>query len=181
MTLPKCSAFIASSLDGYIARTDGNMDWLRGAAENGGDYGYQAFFRSIDCIVIGRKTYEKVLSFGEWPYNGKKVVVLTTTPKAVPEIPALNVEAMSSAPSDVLERLKGTGCTHAYIDGGKTVQAFLRDGLIDEITITTVPIILGDGVRLFGKVKNDITLRHLETRTYTNGFVQTRYARAQET
>ena len=176
MSLLKCSVFIASSLDGYIARPDGRIDWLTGAAEKGEDYGYHAFFRSVDCLVIGRKTYETALSFGRWPYEGKKVVVMTTNPGPVPDKLAPTVKMILSSPAEIAGSLRAQGCNHAYIDGGRTIQTFLAAGSISEMTITTIPILLGDGIRLFGKVDADIALRHIETKTYANGIVQTRYA-----
>ena len=175
----KCSVFIASSLDGYIARPDGGIDWLAGAAEKNEDYGYHNFFNSIDCLVIGRKTYETALTFDTWPYSGKKVFVLTGNLKSVSNSLTHNVRSVSPPASEVVEKVTALGCRHAYIDGGKTIQTFLADGCIDEMTITTIPILIGDGIRLFGKLNGDVKLKHLETKTYANGFVQTRYAPSQ--
>jgi dihydrofolate reductase len=172
----KCSVFIASSLDGYIARSDGGIDWLTGAAESNEDYGYQAFFNSIDSLVIGRKTYETALAFDTWPYKGKKVFVFTADLKSVSNNLTHNVLAVSPPASGVVEKVVALGCRHAYIDGGRTIQTFLAEGCIGEMTITTIPILIGDGIRLFGKLNGDVKLKHLETKTYANGFVQTRYA-----
>ena len=171
-----CSVFIASSVDGYIARSDGNIDWLTSATQEDDDYGYKTFYDSIDCLVIGRKTYETARTFGQWPYIEKRVVVLSTKPNDVPNMPGHNVQIVSSAPSQILEILESAGCRHAYIDGGKTIQSFLGIGLVDEITITAIPILLGEGIRLFGILNRDIKLRLLETKAYKNGFVQTKYS-----
>ena len=172
----KCSVFIASSLDGYIARVDGGIDWLAGAPEKDEDYGYQAFFNSIDSLIIGRKTYETALTFDTWPYKGKKVFVLTGDLKSVSNSLSHNVLAVSPPATEVVDKVMALGCKHAYIDGGKTIQTFLAEGCIGEMTITTIPVLIGDGIRLFGKLNGDVKLKHLETKTYANGFVQTRYA-----
>jgi dihydrofolate reductase len=174
----KCSVFIASSLDGYIARSDGGIDWLTGAAEKSEDYGYQAFFDSVDSLIIGRKTLVTALSFDTWPYKGKKVFVLTGNLKSVDSLTP-NVQAVSPPASEVVEKVMALGCTHAYIDGGMTIQTFLAEGCISEMTITTIPILIGDGIRLFGKLNGDVKLQCLATKTYANGFVQTRYAPSQ--
>lgn len=174
----QCSVFIATSLDGFIARPDGAIDWLLGAepAPAGEDYGYQAFFASIDAMVLGRKSYELVLNFPEWPYAGKKVVVLSHGTPAIPASLAADVTVMAGTPGEVAQRLAGQGARHLYIDGGKTIQGFLNAGLIDEMTITQIPILLGAGIPLFGPLAQDIHLRHSQTRTYANGFVQSKYS-----
>lgn len=177
MTL-KCSVFIATSLDGFIARTDGALDWLPqdGAADDGEDYGYNAFIASVDTLVIGRKTYELVLTFGEWPYPGKRVVVLSSHYPVTSQPLADGVEGTSCPPRELVQRLAAEGARHAYVDGGKTIQSFLNAGLIHEITITRVPVLLGAGIPLFGPLERDIALRHLATRSYANGLVQSRYS-----
>lgn len=174
----KASVYIAASLDGFIARENGDLDWLPGAAGEAGqeDYGYQAFISTVDVLVMGRSTFEKVLTFGDWPYTGKAVVVLSHGLLAIPEKLASGVEASSLAPRALLDELDRRGLRHAYVDGGRTIQGFLREGLIDELTVTTVPVLLGGGIPLFGPLTQDIRLRHLETRAYPNGLVQNRYA-----
>lgn len=173
----KCSVYIATSLDGYIARPDGSIDWLTGsgAPENSEDYGFEAFFDSIDALVMGRKTYEQVLTFGEWPYGDKKVVVLSSGSPRIPEHLAGKVEIMSSEPGEIVGRLAESGARHLYIDGGVTVQGFLRAGLIDELTITRLPILIGEGIPLFGVLEGDVHLEHLETQSFKSGMVQSRY------
>jgi dihydrofolate reductase len=173
----KASVFIATSLDGFIARSNGDLDWLTGAqsASSEQDYGYQEFMDTVDTIVVGRKTFELVLTFDSWPYSGKKVVVLSSKPSAVPPHLVDDVEWVSLPPKRLVEQLAAQGSTHLYADGGKTIQGFLRAGLIDELTITRVPILIGTGVPLFGPLDHDVRLTHIATRQFENGFVQSKY------
>ena len=170
----KVSVFIGTSVDGFIAREDGAIDWLT-AFESGEDYGYAEFFASVDALVMGRHTYESVLTFPEWPYGDKRVVVLSSRPVEIPAHLSATVELMSAPPREVVRRLAERGFRHLYVDGGRTIQAFLRDGLIDELIITRVPILIGRGIPLFGPLPGDTGLRHLETRSFANGLVQSRY------
>ena len=172
-----CAVFIAASLDGYIARKNGAIDWLANPIdqENGEDYGYKEFFDSIDSMVIGRKTYEQVLTFKEWPYRGKKVVVLSRTHPSVPAQLTAEVEISAGPLPELVGRLADTGSRRAYVDGGKTIQGFLQAGLIDEMTITRIPILIGEGIPLFGSLTRDIRLLHAATKSFANGYVQSRY------
>ncbi|MCU7795809.1 MAG: dihydrofolate reductase family protein [Candidatus Thiodiazotropha sp. (ex Myrtea spinifera)] len=175
----KASVYIAMSLDGFIARKDGALDWLdkaNTAVPKGEDCGYHAFMDSIDTLIMGRKTYEKVLSFGQWPYGEKPVIVLSSHSIVFPPDLSNRVSHSSESPRDLLERLSKAGVTHVYIDGGNTIQRFLSVGLIDEITITVIPVILGDGIPLFGPLENDIHLAHIHTHVFDFGFVQTTYS-----
>ncbi len=174
----KCSVFIATSLDGYIARPDGGIDWLSGPGDEDSyaeDHGFQAFFDSIDSLVMGRVTFEQVLTFGEWPYGEKKVVVLSHASPNIPEHLSEVVEIMSGEPGEIVQRLAESGYRHAYVDGGVTIQGFLRAGLIDELIITTLPVLIGQGLPLFGGLEQDIHLEHIETRAFKSGLVQSRY------
>ena len=173
----KVSVFIATSLDGFIARSDGDLDWLTGAQSTSTeqDYGYQEFMDTVDTIVLGRNTFELVLTFDTWPYSGKNVVVLSSKPRAVPPHLVDEVEWLSLPPQDLVERLASQGATHLYVDGGKTIQGFLRAGLIDELTITRVPVLIGTGVPLFGPLDHDVRLTHIATQQFENGFVQSKY------
>jgi dihydrofolate reductase len=173
----KVSVFIATSLDGFIARSDSDLDWLTGAESTltEQDYGYQEFMDTIDTIVLGRNTFELVLTFDSWPYSGKKVVVLSSKPSAVPSHLVDEVEWLSLPPQRLAERLAAQGATHLYVDGGKTIQGFLRAGLIDELTITRVPVLIGTGVPLFGPLDHDVRLTHIATQQFENGFVQSKY------
>jgi dihydrofolate reductase len=176
------TVYIATSLDGFIAREDGAIDWLPGieSADEGEDYGYHAFFDSVDALVMGRNSYEVARTFGDWPYGTKPVVVLTSRSIEIPESMAATVEAMSGSPAEVVQRLAERGAKHLYVDGGKTIQAFLAEGLIQRLIITRVPVLIGSGIPLFGPVPADIHLRHVETRSYPNGLVMSEYEVAPE-
>jgi dihydrofolate reductase len=174
----KSSVFIATSLEGFIARKNGELDWLPGsdgqAAEE--DLGYDQFIAGVDALVMGRNTYELVQTFGEWPYGGKRVVVLSSRFPKIPERLAEGVEGSSASPVELMRQLQLSGSTHVYVDGGKTIQSFLRANLIQEITISRVPILLGEGIPLFGPLVGDIKLRHESTKAFNNGLVQSRYS-----
>jgi dihydrofolate reductase len=178
----RCSVFIACSIDGYIARKDGTIDWLTapGAAENE-DYGYHEFMRSVDAVVIGRGSYQFVQSLGSWPYGERRVFVLSSKyPRQGQPLPH-SATGISSSPPELSDLMKELGLVRAYIDGGRTIQSFLECGLIDDLTITRVPILLGSGIPLFGEMKDELPLRHVETRSFPNGLVQSRYERTSRT
>jgi len=172
-----CCVFIATSFDGFIARSDGDISWLTNPSYTieSEDFGFAEFFTQVDTMVMGRKTYETALGFAEWPYLGKRVVVLSHASPDIPLNLADSVEWMTGTPDEVLSRLEATGAHHVYVDGGQTIQGFLQAGLIDEIIITTIPILLGGGIPLFGSLDHDISLHLVSSRTYPNGFVQTKY------
>jgi dihydrofolate reductase len=166
--------YIATSLDGFIARSNGDIDWLpAGGGPEGEDYGYHEFMKTIDVIVMGRATYEKVLTFGAWPYE-VPVVVLSSSHLTLPS-QAASIESMGGPPADIVARLESRGLQHAYVDGGVTIQRFLEARLIQRLIITRVPILIGSGIPLFGPLTRDIPLRHVETRPYANGLVQSEY------
>jgi dihydrofolate reductase len=170
------TVYIATSVDGFIARENGGIDWLPGVGDAGTeDYGYRAFIDSVDAIVMGRTSYEMALSFGAWPYGEKPVVVLSSRPMAIGKDIARTVESMNAPPHEVVHRLAGRGWKHLYIDGGKTIQGFLREDLIHRLIISKIPILLGTGIPLFGPLPHDIRLRHLGTRQFENGLVQSHY------
>ena len=183
----KASVYIAVTLDGYIARENGSLDWLPGAEgeidissepDNTLDYedfGYNKFMENIDVLVMGRNTYEFVLSSGQWPYENKKVIVLSRTLDRVSSIVPDTVKIRSGSPNEIYLELKSEGAKHLYVDGGKTIQRFLDSGLIDELVITTVPVLIGKGVPLFGVLNEDKKLKLLESKHYSNGFVQNKY------
>lgn len=170
---PRVSVFIAASLDGYIARADGGLDWLPAGA-GGEDYGYRQFMETVDVLVMGRRTFEKVLTFGSWPYD-RPVVVLSRRGVDVPADLAEAVEVWALPPGEVVRRLAGRGVRHVYLDGGQTIQRFLRAGLVDQIILTRIPVLLGDGVPLFGALHRDVHLQHVDTRVFKDGLVQSRY------
>jgi dihydrofolate reductase len=168
----KASVFIATSLDGFIARANGDLDWL--PPGGGEEHGYDAFIATVDALVIGRKTYETVLSFDTWPYGGKPVYVLSTRALA-PAPPGAVVEHLSGAPAELVAQLAARGVGHVYVDGGITIQGFLQAGLIQRLIITRIPVLLGAGIPLFGPLLRDIRLRHVATRQYASGLVQSEY------
>ena len=174
----RASVFIATSLDGFIARVGGELDWLdvaNATVPKGEDCGYHAFMESIDVLIMGRKTYEQVLSFGKWPYGNKSVIILSSKNIKIPDDLAQTVSYSSESPKELYERLYIQGAKRIYIDGGITIQRFLAEGLINDLTITTIPVILGSGKPLFGNLEKDILLRHIATKTFDFGFVQLIY------
>lgn len=174
---PQCSVFIATSLDGYIARPDGSIDWLESASNDsdGVDFGYKEFMESVDALIMGRNTFEKVLSFAEWPYGDKPVVVLSSSLPARPDSLPDTVTITSGAPQQIVERLMSQGMNSFYVDGGVTIQRFLNAGLIDEVTITLIPVLLGSGISLFGPLESDISLELVSSESFPCGFVQNKY------
>lgn len=168
--------FIATSLDGYIARPDGGLDWLPqpsgDAAQD--DHGYTAFMAGIDALVMGRSTYEMVLSFGGWPFE-QPVVVLSS--RGVPIAPSLadKIVPMSGEPAEIMAACAARGWHNLYIDGGVTIQRFLRAGLIERLIVTRVPVLLGSGRPLFGALERDAHFVHVRTQSYASGLVQSEY------
>jgi dihydrofolate reductase len=168
----KTSVFIGTSLDGFIARADGALDFL---PPGGGEpHGYDEFMATVDALVIGRKTFETVLTFDAWPYAEKPVFVLSTRPLATPP-PGAVVEQMAGPPADIVSQLAVRGVKHVYVDGGITIQQFLRAGLIQRLIITRVPVLIGSGIPLFGALEHDVPLTHVATRQYASGLVQSEY------
>jgi dihydrofolate reductase len=168
----KASVFIGMSVDGFIARGNGDLDFL---PPGGGEpHGYDEFIATVDALVIGRNTFETVLAFDTWPYT-KPVFVLSTRPLGAPPLGAV-VERMSGAPADIVSQLAGRGIRHIYVDGGITIQRFLQAGLIQRFIITRVPVLIGAGIPLFGAIEHDIALTHITTRAYPSGLVTTEYA-----
>ena len=175
---PRASAFIATSLDGFIARPDGSIDWLddaQGLIPEGEDCGYLEFMASIDGLVMGRHTFERVLSFDAWPYGHLPVFVLSHAPVAIPIDLSASVHSVQATPGDLVARLGREGFRHLYVDGGQTIQGFLRAGLLDDITVTVVPVLLGAGRPLFGPLDHDVELTLMHSRAYAFGFVQSMY------
>ncbi|MGD0505302.1 MAG: dihydrofolate reductase family protein [Steroidobacteraceae bacterium] len=169
----KASVFVGTSVDGFIARHNGDFDFL---PEGGGEpHGYDEFMASVDVLVIGRNTFEKVLTFEKWPYADKRVVVLSSHTIDFSSVRGAVVEHMSGPPGEIAARLATSGAKHAYIDGGITVQGFLRARLIQRIIVTRVPVLIGEGISLFGLLPHDVQLRHILTQTYPSGLVKSEY------
>jgi dihydrofolate reductase len=167
----KATVFVGTSVDGFIARRDGRFDFLPDEPE---PHGYEEFMASVDTIVMGRNTFELVMSFPGWPYpKSKRVVVLSSRPVELPE--KQNVVQLSGDPQEIVAKLEATGAKHLYVDGGDTVQRFLRAGQIDRLIITRVPVLIGEGISLFGALPHDVKLRHVATRTFPSGLVQSEY------
>jgi len=167
------SVFVGTSLDGFIARPNGDLDFL---PPGGGEpHGYDEFIASVDAIVIGRKTFETVLALAPWPYGKKRVVVLSSRPVDLSAASGGVVEQMAGSPAQIVSQLAASGAHHLYVDGGITIQGFLRAGLIQRLIITRVPVLIGDGIPLFGSLPRDIRLRHVATRQYPSGLVSSEY------
>jgi dihydrofolate reductase len=170
----KLSVFCGVSVDGFLARPNHALDFLRTGEQE--PHGFEEFYGSVDVVVIGRKTFEVVLTFGKWFYGRKPVVVLSSRRLDFSSVQGGVVEQMRGEPAKIVTQLKARGFQHAYIDGGITIQRFLAAGLIDRLVITRVPVLIGAGIPLFGPVPGDINLRHVATRCYKGGLVQSEYA-----
>jgi dihydrofolate reductase len=171
--------YIATSIDGYIATSEGGIEWLH-EQENpsDNDYGYSEFISNIDALVMGRHTFEKVRSFDEWPYD-IKVFVLSSTLTNVPSDLTGKIEFIHGSPKDVLANIRSLGFDNLYIDGGIVVQNFLASDLIDELIVTRIPILLGGGIPLFGELSKSLKFIHKKTEVYDNALVKTHYVRAE--
>lgn len=168
----KLSVFVGVSLDGFIARRNGEYDFLH--IEPSEPNGYDEFIATVDTIVIGRNTFEVVHRFPSWPYGERRVVVLSHRPLDLGGI-AGRVERMSGEPAQIVQQLAADGSQHVYVDGGVTVQEFLRGGQIHHLTINRYPVLIGEGIPLFGSLPADVKLRHLATRQFKNGGVRSDY------
>ena len=168
----KASIFVGTSLDGFIARSNGSFDFL---PPGGGEpHGYHEFMATVDALVLGRNTFDAVVRFPQWPYE-KPVFVLSSR-RLSPTPAEVAVERVSGDPADVVDQLAARGIGHIYVDGGITIQRFLQAGLIQHLIITRVPVLIGSGIPLFGPLPRDIALTHVTTRQYASGLVQSEYA-----
>ena len=176
----KASVYCGVSLDGFIAREDGRIDWLTGngeeAEDEGDDYSFSRFFATVDTLVMGRNTFDILRTFDEWHYGDTPILVLSRTLKELPRGTRKTVFLDAGTPMEICSKLEAAGRKHIYVDGGKTVQAFLRAGLIDEITVSVLPVLIGSGIPLFGPLNKDTRLELLSSRTFKTGIVQSRYA-----
>lgn len=170
--------YIAASLDGFIATPDGGIEWLNDAPNpKGSDFGFSEFLARVDGILMGRSTFEKVLAFGYWPYH-IPVIVLSSTLKVVPSDIDGTVHIIAGSPIEVCTRLAAQGFKNLYIDGGRVIQSFLKEDLIDELIVTRFPKILGGGIPLFGEIGKGLEFSHLETQVIENYLVKSRYHRS---
>lgn len=169
--------YIATSIDGYIADKNGKIDWLLKIPNpSDSDYGFSDFMKRVDAIVMGRNTFQTVMNFKDWPYP-KKVFVLSKTLKTIPHEFNDKAEIISSHPHEIVSELAKRGFHHLYIDGGKTIQSFLKCDLIDELIITRIPVILGYGTPLFAKQEIELEFKHEQTEIYENGLIKSTYKR----
>jgi dihydrofolate reductase len=167
------SVFIGTSVDGFIARLNGSFDFL---PEGGGEpHGYDEFMASVDALVIGRHTFETVLAFPDWPYGDKRVIVLSSKSIDLSVVRGGAVEQMGGEPEEIVSALEARGLRHIYVDGGITIQRFLRAGLIQRLIITRVPVLIGGGIPLFGSLPRDVRLQHIGTQQYSGGLVKSEY------
>jgi dihydrofolate reductase len=167
------SVFVGTSVDGFIARPNGDFDFL--PAGGGEPHGYDEFMASVDALVLGRKTFETVLRLAVWPYGDKRVVVLSSRPVDLSAARGGKVEQMSGAPAEIVSKLAASGAQHLYVDGGITIQRFLRAGLVQRLIITRVPVLIGEGIPLFGTLPHDVRLRHIATEHFATGLVKSEY------
>jgi dihydrofolate reductase len=173
----RASVFVGTSVDGFLARKDGGVDFL---PDDGGEaHGFDEFYASVDVVVIGRKTFEWVVNYGGWVYGKKRVVALSSSPLDLSEVRGrardVQLEQMGGDPAEIVAKLEDSGVRHAYIDGGVTIQRFLRAGLIQRLVVTRVPVLIGEGIPLFGSLPHDVRLRHVGTESYASGLVKTEY------
>ncbi|HGN1705434.1 TPA: dihydrofolate reductase family protein [Providencia rettgeri] len=168
--------FIATSLDGYIARPNGDIDWLQCVDTSNENHGYPEFMSKIDAIIMGRGTFETIRHFTPWPYK-QPIIVLSSTlvDQPIPEHLKGKVRFSSQTPKQVMNLLESEGCARVYIDGGQVIQSFLVQDMISDLIITQIPILLGDGRPLFGHLPHDISVNHLKTQSFPSGFVQSHY------
>ncbi|NKB70941.1 MAG: dihydrofolate reductase [Candidatus Latescibacteria bacterium] len=170
--------YIAASIDGYIATKDGGIDWLHEQPNpSNSDYGYAEFMKNIDALVMGRNSFEKVLTFGQWPYE-KKVFVLSSVLTEVPDELIGKVELLSGPLNDILSAVRSRGFDNLYIDGGVVIQRFLAEDLIDELIVTRIPILLGSGIPLFGSLDTPLRFVHKHTEIYDNALVKSHFVRS---
>ncbi|WP_308170296.1 dihydrofolate reductase family protein [Vibrio metschnikovii] len=171
----KVSAYMAQSLDGYIAGINGELDWLENVANpDGSDFGFSEFMSTVDVLLMGRNTFEKVASFDFWPYK-KHVYVASSSLQSIPDEFADKASLISGSVAVMLDKLSSQGIESVYIDGGLLIQSALRANVLDELTITTMPILLGSGIKLFGDLENQVALELVHSEVLLNQMVKTRY------
>ncbi len=171
----RASVFIATTTDGFIAREDGGLDWLTRADPGDEDYGFEDFMDSVEALVMGRKTFDFVLTTGEWAYGKTPVFVLTNRRLELPPRFPGRVEPMALSPAAVAGELDRRGIEDVYVDGGETIQSFLRAGLVRRMIVTRLPVLIGTGISLFGDLDTDVDLRLVRSTAYENGWVQLEY------
>lgn len=181
----KCSVFIGCSFDGFIAREDGAIDWMDTAGKpdveipDNPDLGFSEFISNIDCLVMGSNTLKKLSSFNlsadQWPYGDTRIIALSKSLQEVPENLCGNAEIFSGDIPELIQSLENEGYKHAYVDGGRVIQSFLKLKLMNEMTITLLPILIGKGISLFADLPEDIHLELMHAQTFPNDFIQTTF------
>lgn len=172
--------YVATSLDGFIAASDGGVDWLMEVPNpDGSDFGFGEFMRGVDALVMGRNTFEMVLGFGSWPYH-KPVFVLSSTLREIPETLAGKAEIVRGPLDELLRRLAERGFRNLYVDGGQVIQSFLAEDRVDELIITRVPIVLGEGIPLFGHMPRRLKFEHRKTEVLAGTLVKSHYLRIRD-
>ena len=179
VSMVKVSVFIGTSLDGFIGRGNGDIDWLDDANKQvtpGEDFGLKSFLESVDQIIMGRKTFDQAMNFDNWPYSNTKMIVLTSKNIEIPQkLRETVTTSTTSSPEQLIKELSDQSINHIYIDGGLVIQDFLSARLVDEITVTIIPILIGKGKSFSGLLLKDLSLKHLKTTVYNFGFVQIKY------
>lgn len=172
---PRMSVYIATSIDGYIAKKDDGLDWLETFSppldNPNEDYGFKKFLNQVDALVMGKNTYTIASSANVWPYQGKRVIVLSSSLPTVCD----KAEIYCGDIQNLTKKLYSEGIKHIYVDGGKTISQFLNAGLIDELIISIIPIILGSGIPLFNHILNESWCHLASSQAFSNGLVQLRY------
>jgi dihydrofolate reductase len=173
----RTTIYMGMSLDGFVARADDRLDFLP-APPDGDEHGFSAFLATVDVIVMGRRTLEVVLSFGlkHWPYRQTPLIVLSRSLTLPPAGSPTTVSLRSGEPAALLHSLAAEGIEHVYVDGARTARAFLAEGLVDRLIVTHVPVLIGEGLSLWGRLPRDIRLTLLESRVQPGGLVQSVYA-----
>jgi dihydrofolate reductase len=170
-TRPKISIYIATSIDGYIARIDGSLDWLDRVGGFDEDYGFQKLLNNIDAVILGRHTYEVAASVIDWPYKGKRIVVLSNSLKTVRK----EAELFQGDLTQLISQLYSEGIKHIWIDGGATISQFLDLQMVDSMTLSVIPVILGAGIPLFRAIGKELSCRLISSQSYPSGLVQLNY------
>lgn len=172
MRRPRASVYIAASLDGFIARADGSIDWLAMVERPGEDYGFKGFYDSVDTLVMGRKTYDTVLGFDAWPHGNKRCVVVTSDTRR----PSRHGEEFFAGElATLFERLGAEGAERVYVDGGAVIGQALKAGLVDDLTLSIIPVLLGEGTALAPSLGGDVRLELTGQRAFESGLVQLEY------
>ena len=172
--------YIGKSLDGFIADKNGNLDWLNDIPNpDNSDFGFGEFINKIDAIVMGRRTFEKVQTFGMWPYT-KMVYVISSSIKNLPDEYSGKAKILNLKPQQIITRLRHAGLKNLYIDGGALIQSFLSEDLIDELILTSIPVLLGHGIPLFGQLENVLKFEHIQTEVLNGALVKSHYIRIKD-